>query len=489
MPKKGITEKLHIGQGRAGLRRKPEPDHINQPSDVTRGILEGSKIVTGKTNNPQHTNDMCDRGINNDKSFPPDVLLHLDPLHKPLPKQPNVVSPIDQNTGINLDIKENSPFQEGVISETMQRLDKSFLQNPKGLEDLIDMGNLIHKFLPRQTDIDKILHIIQRKMLKGTHLTVEIKEIQAGYLHSPHFKEIYQYLSQNKLPPSKLAIEKLEALSERNVLLDSLLFRIYPENETAVLAMPEACIDKIITLYHKSLFAGHQGVIKTYLTINDKFFIPNLIHYLRSYIKGCHICQLSRNEKPPTRHFQTRIDANYIPMSRLSMDLKVMPKSQKGHRYILCVIDEVTNCLIMVPIFQARSEEVGEALLEHVITKHCISDYIIIDQDSTFMSSLMTYLFHRLNIKIKTIAPYNHQSLQADHGIKSLTHILTKHLSGLGQMWTKYLSLATFAYNTFNSPNLGNYSPYELTFGRKPKLQKQTQTLRFQKPLRNIMIF
>ena len=74
------------------------------------------------------------------------------------------------------------------------------------------------------------------------------------------------------------------------------------------------------------------------------FFIPNLIHYLRSYIKGCHICQLSRNEKPPTRHFQTRINPNYIPMSRLSMDLKVMPKSQRGHRYILCVIDEVTNC-------------------------------------------------------------------------------------------------------------------------------------------------
>ena len=88
------------------------------------------------------------------------------------------------------------------------------------------------------------------------------------------------------------------------------------------------------------------------------------------------------------------------------------------------------------------------------------------DQDSAFMSSLMTYLFHRLNIKIKTIAPYNHQSLQVEHGIKSLTHILTKPLTGLGQMWTKYVSLAMFAYNTFNSPNLGNYSPYELTFGR-----------------------
>ena len=140
-----------------------------------------------------------------------------------------------------------------------------------------------------------------------------------------------------------------------------------------------------------------------------------------------------------------------------------MPRSHKGHKYILCIIDEVTNFLITVPIFHAKSEEVGEALLEHVITKYCIQECIIMDQDSTFMSSLMTYLFQRLGIKIKTTAPLNHQSLQAEHGIKSLTCILTKHLTGLGHMWTKHLSLARFAYNTFNSPNLGNYSPYEMT--------------------------
>ena len=36
-------------------------------------------------------------------------------------------------------------------------------------------------------------------------------------------------------------------------------------------------------------------------------------------------------------------------------------------------------------------------------------------------------------------------------------------------MWPKYFPLAMFAYNTFNTPNLGNYSTYELTFGRKPR--------------------
>ena len=257
-------------------------------------------------------------------------------------------------------------------------------------------------------DIDKILDVIQRKVLKGTHLPVEIKDIQVGYLYSPYFKDLYLYLSQNKLPSSKSAIRKLETLSEKYVLLDSLLFRISLEKGTLVLAIEEMCTDKIITLYHKSLFAGHQWVIKTYLTISDKFFIPDLIHYLRSYIKGCYICQLSHNEKPSKRHLQTRINPNYVLMLRLNMDLKVMPRSHKGHRYILYIIDEVTNFLIIVPIFQTRSHEIGEALIENIITKYCIPEYIIMDQDSAFMSSLMTYLFCEFNIKIKTVAPYNH---------------------------------------------------------------------------------
>ena len=227
------------------------------------------------------------------------------------------------------------------------------------------------------------------------------------------------YLAQNRLPSSKAAIRKVEMLVEKYVLLDSLLFKINstPEKELAVLAILETCVDNIISLYYSSLYAGHQGVIRTYLTISDKFFILNLIHYLRLYIKGCHICQLMRNEKPLTRQLQTRINLNYRPLSRLSMDLKVMPRSGKGHNFILCIIDEVTNYMIMVPIYQSKVEDVGEVLIEHIITKYCIPNCIMMDQDRAFMSSLMNYLFNKFNIKVKTVAPFNHQSLQAEHGI------------------------------------------------------------------------
>ena len=193
------------------------------------------------------------------------------------------------------------------------------------------------------------------------------------------------------------------------------------EKETALSATPEMCAYKIITLYHSSLFVGHQGVIKTYLTIADKFFIPDLMHYLCSYIKGCHICQLSRKDKTPTRQLQARMNLNYRPLSRLSMDLKVMQKSHKGHTFILCIIDEVTNYLITLPIYHSRSEEIGDALIDNIISKYGIPEYMIMDQDSAFTSMIRNYLFKKLNIEIKTVALYNnHQSLQAEHGIKSL---------------------------------------------------------------------
>ena len=369
----------------------------------------------------------------------PIIPIYPNQISNPTPKLPEKMTQNNRQTDleldldINRDIEENSPYQEGIISEIYQRPHKSQLVDPPELTYLINTEKIVQKYLPKQADIDKILKVIQRKVLKGTHLPISIKEIQAGYLNSPYFKDLYLYLSQNKLPNSKGAMHKIEALSEKYILLDSLLFKLNIEKEKAVLAIPEVCVDQMIALYHSSLFAGHQGVVKTYLTMSDKFFISDLMHYLRSYIKGCHICQLSNKDKIPNRHFQRRINLNYKPLSRLSMDLKVMPKSYRGHKFILCVIDEMTNYLITMPMYQARSEEIGDSLIDNVISKFGIPEYLIMDQDRSFMSTIMKYLFRKLNIKIKTVAPFNHKSLQAEHGIKSLSTILTKHLTEQGQ--------------------------------------------------------
>ena len=92
---------------------------------------------------------------------------------------------------IDIDFEENSLHQEGIISELYQRPDKTYFQELKDLESLVNTSNLIQKCLPKQADIDNILKIIQHKVLKGSHLSIMVKEIQAGYLNILYFKEIY----------------------------------------------------------------------------------------------------------------------------------------------------------------------------------------------------------------------------------------------------------------------------------------------------------
>ena len=205
------------------------------------------------------------------------VLIYPDPLLRLPPRLPDLKENrnglMDLDMGIYTDFVENSPFQEGIISESYEKPDRSYIKEPLELTDLLDTTKIIQKFFPKQVDIDKIVDVIQRKELKGTYLPLTIYKTQAAYLTSLYFKDLYLYLAQNKLPGKRSAICKVEALAEKLILLDSLLFKSVttPNRETALLAVPETCTDKIITLNHSSLFAGHQGVIKTYLTIGTSF--------------------------------------------------------------------------------------------------------------------------------------------------------------------------------------------------------------------------
>ena len=84
----------------------------------------------------------------------------------------------------------------------------------------------MYTLLPKQTEINKILRIIERKILKGTHLPIPLKVIWAGYLTRLYFKDIYLYPAQNKLSSSKVAVRQVETQAERYLLPDSLLLRI-----------------------------------------------------------------------------------------------------------------------------------------------------------------------------------------------------------------------------------------------------------------------
>ena len=102
-----------------------------------------------------HSINNMDEGMTHTGPLIPVVPFHPGVTYRthPKPIRPSMPrgwesshSPESTGSDINLDFEENSPFQEGVISEAYQRLDKLFSEEPQELNDLINTGNLIQIF-------------------------------------------------------------------------------------------------------------------------------------------------------------------------------------------------------------------------------------------------------------------------------------------------------------------------------------------------------
>ena len=347
---------------------------------------------------------------------------------------------------------------------------------PPPLESLLDKEKMAYKFLPKQGDIDRLIAKINKKVLRDTNLCVDLRDLKAAYLMSPHFRDIYLYLLQNRMPLGKGAARRLDQNARNYLILDGLLFKIVDDGEgklDTVLCIPTTKVHILLNAYHSSIIGGHTGITKCYHTISQRFYCPNLAENLRAYITGCHVCQLFKKGKEFKRPYQKRINLNVPAMTKISMDIKQMPVN-KGYSHILVLLCEVTNYMVALPLMSTRTPHILEAFQRGYLAYFGPPTHIVCDQDPAFTSSLMKAFVTQLNIKVILVSPTNHQSLQAEHGIKSLSGLLVKHLSTVWS-WHSVLPYSILCYNGYSSPNLNGYSPYELVFGHKMTLSHKLE--------------
>ena len=177
-----------IGQGRAGLKRKvktiqpipsphllpvqPMKEHISQtvmplpePTNQSQNCIQ-PQIMPRPLLQHQPADPTSIGPRIQHRPSPP----YYDPYTRPPPKPPDIIDPLDNQEDLlendldrKVEIEENSPFEEGIISEIYERPNTSYVQEPQELKDLIDTTKVIQKFLLKQADIDKILEIIKGK--------------------------------------------------------------------------------------------------------------------------------------------------------------------------------------------------------------------------------------------------------------------------------------------------------------------------------------
>ena len=121
-----------MGQGRAGVRRKAVP-----PLHPRSGTSKSKPIIINNGTEPITPKPIIE--IPRSEMLPP----YLVPQNRPPLKPPDQLPKGQEVNSSKIEIEENSPFQESIISEVYERPDKSYFQVPIELKDLIDTNNII----------------------------------------------------------------------------------------------------------------------------------------------------------------------------------------------------------------------------------------------------------------------------------------------------------------------------------------------------------
>ena len=101
-----------------------------------------------------------------------------------------------------------------------------YTQMPQALVPIDTPLSIICKHIPRQSDIDKIVKNIETCIIHSLELPIQAQDLVKAYQHSTRFHDIYQYITDGKLPSSTKAQKPIRAEALNYIVINHFLFRI-----------------------------------------------------------------------------------------------------------------------------------------------------------------------------------------------------------------------------------------------------------------------
>ena len=393
------------------------------------------------------------------------------PLHSILPQDKlTLINPTIQIPNTLPPIEIPPPQTENIQT---YRSPEDFLYN-KPLPVLKDSTelNIFSRHIPKQKEIDEFLEVLKAKVTKEYKLPLLAQSIINAYPQSPAFRNIYQYITTNTLPPNRRLQRSIISNSDNYIIADGLLFKMQQVSRNkqlvhrCLLVIPETFEHVVFHMYHDSLLGAHYGPLNTYYTIKDKYHIHNLLDKINKYVASCEECQKQKVKTKKSRYFHPRIPLDYNPLAYISADVKFMPKGIYNYEVLLVIVCEVTGFVIAIPMIKHDAVTIV-TLLEKLIFIFSPPRTLIIDEDRTLSAKVMHYILDALKVNVKLVSPHNHGRRKTERYIQTINNLVTRQLTGKGREWPLYVMSTYYAMNTFVSTSTG-LSPYELVFLKKP---------------------
>ncbi|XP_053479304.1 uncharacterized protein LOC128606843 isoform X2 [Ictalurus furcatus] len=222
---------------------------------------------------------------------------------------------------------------------------------------------------------------------------------------------------------------------------DLLYHRTNRRGETVdPLVVSKARTQALMHLAHAHLLGGHLGARNTLEKLKDHFVWPGMDAEVWRFCQQCPQCQRTAPRKPlPAPLIPLPIIG--IPFERIGMDLVgPLPRSTRGHEYILVIVDYATRYPEAVPLRKTTSRNIAkELVLLFSCVKHLKASVYYQQTDG---------LVERFNWTLK--------------------QLLRRVVDEEGRNWDLLLPYVLFAVRECPQASTG-FTPFELLFGRRPR--------------------
>ena len=223
----------------------------------------------------------------------------------------------------------------------------------------------------------------------------------------------------------------------------------------------------VLQIAHESILGGHQGAKKTCEKVMTNFYWPGLGADIRRYCLSCDVCQRTVPKGRVTKIPLGDMPLMDTPFERVAVDLvgPIKPATERGHRYILVLVDYATRYPEAIPLKSIETEVVAEALLD-MYSRLGIPKQVLTDRGSQFTSGIMREVSRLLSIQSLTTTPYHAMCnglVERYNGV--LKSSLKKMCEERPRDWDRYISPLLFAYRETPQSST-SFSPFELLYGR-----------------------
>ena len=229
------------------------------------------------------------------------------------------------------------------------------LREKRKLFKKIPEDTIFRRHIPKQVELDKFIDALKEKVIHNYNIPISVKALRAEYKRSPYFRDIVKYIRTGYCSYVGKAQRLFKMLCEDYILMDDILFKIrYVKenhgNPTLVLCVPERYVPIILYQHHTPLLAGHPCVMSMYHMVRKKYYFPTMLPLIKQFVAGCYKCQSMNGKESTPKVYYPRIPLHTRVMARISMDIKVMPKSVLGDNCILVCVCEYTNWVKAIPL-------------------------------------------------------------------------------------------------------------------------------------------